>query len=170
MAGASLKFLVALIACLGLVSPASAVIALKQPSWNELTVEQRSVLAPLSREWDTMEAHRKKKWLGIAQRFSSLTPDEKARVQQRMKEWAALSPQQRDAARDTYRAIQLAPPEQRDQIREAIKQQWDEYSALPENEKARLNAEAKQKSPGKPTGLRSGSSSIAVPLSSEPSR
>ena len=50
-----------------------------QPKWTELTVQQKTILSPLSSEWDAMEAYRRKKWLGIALRFSAMTPDEQRR-------------------------------------------------------------------------------------------
>lgn len=89
-----------------------------------------------------MELQRKKKWLGVAQRFSSMTPDEKARIQLRMKEWAKLSPEERKAARDSFTSIQKAPQEHRDSMKETIKQQWQQYLELPESEKERLRNES----------------------------
>jgi hypothetical protein len=46
-----------LILALSLLSSAHAVVPeLRQPSWAELTLEQKQILAPLSRDWDKMEA------------------------------------------------------------------------------------------------------------------
>jgi hypothetical protein len=82
----------------------------------------------------------------IAQRYGSFTPDEKARMQERMKEWARLSPIDRKIARDSYSSIQKVPIEQRMTVKDNIRQQWSEYDSLPESEKVRLRNEALQRS------------------------
>ena len=40
----------------------------EQPGWTALTPVQRTILAPLEKEWREMDAFRRKKWIGIAQR------------------------------------------------------------------------------------------------------
>ncbi len=142
---------------LWLASPLShAVVAppppLSQPSWAQLNTEQKRALAPLAGEWDTMDGFRRKKWLGIAQRYPSLSPEEQARMQRRMTEWAKLPPEERKRAREKYRSLQKAPPEKK----EAVKLKWEEYKELPESERNRLKAEASRKpkshrAPSKPT-------------------
>lgn len=114
---------------------------LPQPSWAQLSTEQKNILAPLAGEWDKMDGFRRKKWLGIAQRYPTLSPDEQARMQRRMTEWAKLTPEERKRAREKYQSLQKAPPEKK----EAVKQKWEEYKELPESEKSRLNAEAARK-------------------------
>jgi len=115
-------------------------------------VEQRRILAPLSAEWDKMEGFRRKKWIGIAQRYPFLSADEQTRMQRRMTDWARLTPDERKRAREKYKALQKTPPEQK----EAVKLKWQEYEELPESERNRLKAEATQKAtprpaPSKPT-------------------
>ena len=119
---------------------------LPQPSWAELSQEQKSILAPLAGEWDKMDGFRRKKWLGIAQRYPSLGADEQARMQRRMTDWAKLTPEERKRAREKYQSLQKAPPEKK----EAVKQKWEEYKELPESEKSRLNAEAARKPTPRP--------------------
>ena len=134
---------------LWLASPlghACIVLPLSQPSWAELTVEQKRILAPLAPEWDKMEGFRRKKWIGIAQRYSSLSADEQARMQRRMTDWAKLTPDERKRARDKYKSLQKDPPEKK----EAVKLKWQEYKQLPESEKTRLKAEAVQKPTPRP--------------------
>lgn len=140
---------------LWLVAPISnAVIVppLSQPSWSELNAEQKRVLSPLAGEWDQLDGFRRKKWLGIAQRYQALSPDEQTRIQRRMTTWAKLTPEERKRARDQYKSMQKAPPEKK----EEVKLKWQEYKDLPEGEKARLKAEATSKptaraAPSKPT-------------------
>ncbi len=135
---------------LWLASPLShAVITppLPQPSWAELNAEQKRILAPLAGEWDKMDGFRRKKWLGIAQRYPSLSPDEQARMQRRMTEWAKLTPDERKRAREKYQSLQKATPEKK----EAVKLKWEEYKELPESEKTRLKTEAARNPTPRPT-------------------
>ncbi|MBK9020417.1 MAG: DUF3106 domain-containing protein [Sulfuritalea sp.] len=134
---------------LWLVAPISnAVIVppLSQPSWSELNAEQKRTLAPLAGEWDKMEGFRRKKWLGIAQRYQTLSPDEQTRMQRRMTTWAKLTPDERRRARDQYKSLQKAPPEKK----EAVKLKWQEYKDLPEGEKDRLKAQTTKRPTQRP--------------------
>ena len=117
-----------------------------QPSWKELSAEQRGILAPLQGEWDSLEVYRRKKWIGIAQRYPAMSPEEQSRMKRRMIDWVKLTPEQRKAARKTYKSLKQASPEQK----AVMPQKWQEYSQLPEDEKNRLQAEAKKRAHPKP--------------------
>ncbi len=99
----------------------------KNPSWSQLTLQQREILAPLAGEWDKIEPVRKRKWLGVAKRYPKMTPIGKKRVQTRMRTWAELTPAQRKEARKKYQRIDKLPPAKR----EALRQNWKEYESLP---------------------------------------
>ncbi len=135
--------------------PQAAVPELRQPAWADLSLEQKQILSPLSRDWDKMEAFRKKKWLGIAKRYPTMKPQEQARVQRRMQDWVSLTPEQRTRARTQYKSLKTAPIEHK----EAIRKKWDLYKELPDEEKKRLAEKAASKKtslkPGtaKPLGL-----------------
>jgi hypothetical protein len=113
-------------------TPTTAIIGTPpQPGWSLLSTQQKIILAPLASEWDAMDNLRRKKWLGIAERFPKMNPDERERVQHRMHEWAALSPEQRARVRDSYKEFnQLAPEKKR-----ALKKKWETFSNLTEEEK-----------------------------------
>lgn len=147
----ALRALVAgLVLLLSSFSPAHAVVPeLRQPGWAELTQEQKQILAPLARDWDKMEAFRKKKWLGIAKRYPTMKPEEQARVQRRMQDWATLTPEQRSQARNKYKSLKTAPPE----TKEAIKKKWEQYKELPDEEKKRLAKKAAERRSAKQQGL-----------------
>lgn len=131
-----------LVLSLSLFSPSHAVVPeLRQPAWAELSQEEKQILAPLSRDWDRMEAVRKKKWLGIAKRYSSMKPEEQARIQRRMQDWASLTPEQRTQARTQYKNLKTAPPVQK----QVIKEKWQQYKELPDEEKKRLKEKAAPK-------------------------
>ncbi|MBL8472429.1 MAG: DUF3106 domain-containing protein [Rhodocyclaceae bacterium] len=133
----------ALTLALALALPAGAqaegIPHFREPAWAQLTPQQRQVLAPLGDDWNRLEDLRKRKWLGIADRFLAMTQDEQDRVQSRMREWAKLTPEERRKARERYRNWQKKPASER----YALKQKWSEYAVLPDEEKRRLAAEAK---------------------------
>lgn len=120
------------------VTAPTAIVTPKQPQWTELTVEQKWILAPLSDEWDIMEAPRQKKWLGVTRRFLAMTPEEQRRVQAQMHAWGKLTPDERRLARENFVSASKLPPEKKQDLR----QKWEEYSNLPEVEKARLKQQA----------------------------
>ncbi len=122
--------------------PVHAVVpSLAQPSWAELTPQQKQILAPLAGEWDRFEPWRRKKWIGIAQRYPAMNAEEQERIQRRMKDWAKLTPDERKAVREQYKDVRKATPEQK----EVLKQKWQEYKELPDEEKKRLKDEAAAK-------------------------
>ncbi len=140
------SFLAVVAVALGLafVFPAYAVVPpIKQPTWTELGLEQKQILAPLSVEWDKLEPWRRKKWIGIAKRYPAMNPEEQARIQRRMIDWIKLSPDDRQKVREKYKNLQKAPPEHK----EVLKQKWQEYKQLPEEERQRLKADAAKAKP-----------------------
>jgi hypothetical protein len=123
--------LLALLAGLAAASWVPAQQAAGDPSWASLTPAQRSALAPLERDWATIDVDRKQKWLEIAARFRTMSPQERQRVQQRMTEWTRMTPQQRGQARLQFQqARQLTPQEKQ--------ARWEAYQALPAERKEEL--------------------------------
>lgn len=144
---------------LALAGPVQAALPeLRPPKWADLTTQQQIVLAPLVGDWDDMEDARRRKWLGVAARFHTMSPEEQRRLQARMRDWAKLTPEQRLKARQRYRELQAIPPEQR----EAVKQKWQEYENLSEDEKRRLKEAASPKAGAKP-GLITVTPSLVAP-------
>jgi len=120
--------------------PATAVIGTPpQPGWSLLNAQQKAILAPLAGEWDKMENIRRKKWLGIAERYPAMKPDEQRRMQERMREWASLTPEQRAKIRDSYKEFNQMPSEQK----QVVKQKWEAYSNLSPEEKQRVRQSGK---------------------------
>lgn len=132
-------FLAGIALALALVAPVQAVVPdLRSPMWVKLTPQQKQTLAPLAQDWDKLDDTHKRKWLGVADRYPNMAPEEQERIQKRMKNWAELTPDERRKAREQFKNLQKAPPEQR----EALKQKWQEYESLPESEKKRLKESA----------------------------
>lgn len=123
--------------------PPSALLVAPQPKWKELSAEQKRVLAPLAKEWDSMENYRRKKWLGIVRTYMQLSPDEQQRVQERMRVWAKLSPEQRMEVREQYRQFKHLPSDQKAEVR----RQWENYATLPPEDKIRFKEKASNLQP-----------------------
>lgn len=106
------------------------------PAWTSLSPAHKDVLAPLQRDWASIDADRKSKWIEVASRFPSMPASERQRVQERMAEWSRMSPTERGQARMQFQeAKQLSP-----QDRQA---RWDAYSSLPEETRRELAQRAK---------------------------
>jgi len=99
--------------------------------WDELTPALRSALKPLERDWHTLEAPRKQKWIDIATRMPRMSPDEQQRVQTRMSQWAAMTPLQRTQARLQFKEAEQVAPRDRSA-------QWEVYQALSPDQKRQL--------------------------------
>jgi hypothetical protein len=106
-----------------------------KPLWRSLTPAQQLALQPLQAEWDQMDGVRKQKWLQLANRFTSMKPEEQQRVQERMREWAKLTPAQRELARETYARTRKIAPGQKTAS-------WETYQQLPDEQKKKLAASA----------------------------
>lgn len=106
----------------------------RQPNWNELSYEQKRILAPVFGEWDKMPSHQRKKLLGVAKGYPKKKPDEQQRIQKRLKDWSRLTPSEREQARKKYEQLKQLPPEKRQEV----KQKWQKYQQLPEEKKEAL--------------------------------
>lgn len=114
---------------------------LDKPLWRELTRSQRTALQPLQPEWDAMDGIRKRRWLELSARFASMSPDEQARVHERMRQWMRLTPAQRNLARENFSKTRKLDPGKKAAT-------WESYKQLSEEEKRRL-----ARSGNKPQGV-----------------
>jgi len=108
--------------------------------WQSLTPAQRLALAPLEREWSSIDAPRKQKWLKIADRYPTLPPQERARITERMDEWTRLTPAQRGEMRLRYQETQQVPAPDRSA-------KWQEYQNLPPDARQEFAARAAASAP-----------------------
>jgi len=105
-------------------------------AWTALSASQKAVLGPLESDWTVIDARRQQKWLELAARFPGLPVEEQQRIRARMSEWSRLSPAERASARLQFQESRQLPSEQR-------QARWQEYQALPPEEKAALARQAK---------------------------
>ncbi len=117
-------------------APAPSASSVGGPSWSQLNAQQRQALGPLEKDWSSIDAPRKAKWLEVSQRFASLPPEEQQRVQARMAEWARLTPAERGRARLNFQESKQLSSEHK-------QERWDAYQALPDERRRELAARAK---------------------------
>lgn len=104
-----------------------------------------------------MDPFRRKKWLGIAQRYPAMSAGEQASIQRNMQEWARLAPEERKAAREKFKTLKKAGPEQQ----QSVRQKWEEYQALPQEERDRLSERAARRIPPKTPIIASSPASVS---------
>lgn len=117
---------------------AAAGTALAEPLWARLSPQQREALAPLQPHWAGIEPQQRQKWLELAARFPSMSPQERERLQQRMVGWAYLPPAERGRAR-----LQFLESRQLQQDERQLR--WNEYQALPPEQRERLARQAQER-------------------------
>ena len=132
---AALRILTALL-CLATAGALQAAGPANGAAWAALTPAQKQVLAPLQRDWTSIDEQRRAKWIELASRFPSLPAGERTRLQERMAEWARMTPAERGRARLQFQDARQLPPSER-------QDRWQAYQALPEGERRALAQRAK---------------------------
>ena len=128
------------------------------PAWASLNAQQRTILAPLERDWGSIDAPRKAKWVEVASRFPTMPATDQQRVQERMAEWARMTPAERGSARLSFQETKQMSPEQK-------QARWEAYQALPDEQRKALATRAK---PGDDRAHGAGSASSGAAPSAKP--
>lgn len=123
MTGPRLRFSVRGPALLVGLAMLVAATAARAESFDALSRERQTALAPLRAQWDSLDPSRQQKWLEVADRFRSMPPEEQARLRERMAQWARLSPTERGQARLQFQEAQRWTPQER-------QERWAEYQSL----------------------------------------
>lgn len=114
---------------------ATAVINLATaPDWAHLTREQKELLAPLAKNWNTLSEVGKRKWLGLSERYAKTPAAEQEKMRARIYEWASLSKAERDNAREQFKKIKPSSAQERVEL----EKKWKQYEALPAEKKLAL--------------------------------
>lgn len=129
-------FLCLLVVGLTAASAAWAAAPVADADWAKLTPAQKQVLAPLQRDWASIDGPRRSKWLEVAARFPSMPADERERVQDRMAGWSHLTPAERSRARLQFQETRQVPADER-------QAKWQAYQALSPEERRSLAQRAK---------------------------
>lgn len=132
-----LGLLLVLLALLGTGGPAAA----EATAWEALTPQQRQALAPLQRDWSSLDASRQSKWLEVAARFPRMSADEQRRLQERMTQWTRLTPAERERARLQFQETRQLPADEK-------RARWEAYQALTEEQRKALAQRAEKPAKG----------------------
>ncbi|MEH0165182.1 DUF3106 domain-containing protein [Roseateles microcysteis] len=130
--------------------------------WQGLAASYQRVLAPLQKDWDSLDPASQGKWLEVAGRYGTLPAEEQARIQQRMGEWAHMTVAERQQARFGYKGVQQIKADDR-------QAKWEAYQSLPPErrqelaDKAALKVAQKASAPATTPGAGAGSKSNLVP-------
>jgi len=130
--------------------------------WSSLTASQMNTLRPLERDWDSIDGSRRVKWIEMANKLPTMSPEERVRVQNRMSDWARLTPRERGQARMNFKEAQELSPQER-------RARWEAYQVLPQDKRQQLASRAapvqQRKIPAGDEAARSAKSNV-VPNSS----
>lgn len=121
---------------LALLIGATGLAWAQAPEWEVLTPAQKRALAPLARDWPSIDQSRREKWLEVASRFPSMPADERLRLQDRMAAWARLTPADRARARLQFQEARQLPAEEK-------AARWQAYQALSEDQRQALAQRAR---------------------------
>lgn len=109
------------------------------PAWIELDPQQRQSLQPLQKDWVNFDTASKRKWIELAARVPSMSPEERDRVQQRMREWAELSVAQRRQARIAFQDTRKLG------AGDELPTRWQQYQELSAEQREALARRADQR-------------------------
>ncbi|WP_418315245.1 DUF3106 domain-containing protein [Piscinibacter sakaiensis] len=104
-------------------------------AWSSLSPAARKLLAPLEGDWPQMSSQQKLKWVEMAHRLPTMSAEQQQRIQSRMADWARMSPAERGQARLRFLQAQRTGTEDREKS-------WDDYQALPTDQKKQFAARA----------------------------
>jgi len=120
------------------LASAPAAASSSDKSWQLLSPQEKTILAPLSSQWPSMNDQVREKWRSVARGYPKLSPDGQARVRERMTGWSSASPQERSEARLRFQNARELPQSDR-------QQKWQAYQALSPQAKAELAQQAQRK-------------------------
>lgn len=125
-----------------LVLLGTAGLAAAEPAaWETLTPDQQRALAPLQRDWSSLDASRQSKWLEVAARFPRMSAEDQRRLQERMTQWTRLTPAERERARLQYQETRQLPADEK-------RARWEAYQALSEEQRKALAQRAEKPAKG----------------------
>ena len=92
------------------------------PEWDKLTPQQREALiAPVRERWNS-DVEQRPRMLEHAQRWNTMTPDQRKQAHKGMRRFEGMNPRQREEARVLYVHMVKLSPEERQKLRTDWKQ------------------------------------------------
>ncbi len=116
---------------------------LPQRNWSSLTERQQIALKPLQGKWASMDGARQRKMLALAERFHQASPDQQARMHERMQAWVIITPEERQRARENFKAVRKVESQARNE-------KWSRYEQLPVEQRVELHSQVEQRRANSP--------------------
>jgi len=106
------------------------------PTWDQLSSSQRELLiAPIRERWERNPAERARIF-ERAQRWRSMTPEQRQQARHGMHRWQQMDPQKRERMRAMFERMRSMTPEQRKTMHEKLR------SMTPEQRRAWIEQNA----------------------------
>jgi hypothetical protein len=118
-------------------SAANSAHALPQRSWTSLTERQQHALRPLQGKWAAMDGARQRKMLALAEQYHQASPEQQARMHERMQAWVIITPEERQRARENFKSVRKVESQARNE-------KWTRYEQLPVEQRVDLHSQAEQ--------------------------
>jgi Protein of unknown function (DUF3106) len=129
------------------VSAEKPAVKVAAKSWDKLSAAQQQALAPVQKQWNTMDGTRQAKWLALSDRYEKSTPEQKQRIQERMQAWATITPEQRAKARENYQAVRKLDPNTR-------AEKWSSYEQLPADKRIEMHNKVEAQRQASPAAVK----------------
>jgi phosphoserine phosphatase len=110
-------------------------------AWSSLSPDEQQILESVHKNWDQLPAQQR--LLRGAQRWATLTPEQRNNVRSRFEKWNSLPQDQREKLRERYEKFKQLPPDQQERIRQAFKR----FGSLPPDQRQHLREKFNQMSP-----------------------
>lgn len=104
---------------------------LADESWKGLNPKQQELLAPVQSEWNTMSGAQKARWIKVGKKYEQESPENQAKMRERVGSWAKLSPSEKSLARENYQAL-------KERKRGERNSSWNSYQTLEPEEKGKF--------------------------------
>jgi hypothetical protein len=105
--------------------------ALADTAWRDLSPKQQELLTPVRSEWLGMSSNQKERWMKVGQKYEQESPENQAKMRERIFGWSKLTPTQKAQARENYQAL-------KDKKRGERNSSWNSYQTLEPEEKGKF--------------------------------
>lgn len=119
---------------LGLALLLSATAQADDRAFSTLPPDEQRVLTPFADSWDGLDAATREQLRRGAQRWLSMSPEQRARAAERLADWQRLPPEQRERLREAHQRYRALSPEQQ----QRLQQRFREFQNLPPEQRREL--------------------------------
>lgn len=108
------------------------------PEWQQLALNERNWLQPLSTVWHELPSADRYAWIQLARQLPKMSAMAQEQALDRMKQWSTFTPQQRQTARENFRLAQKLNDSRLSEGQ--LQALWERYRELTPEQRAVLRA------------------------------